>query len=87
MKYTITNFYKTQKGYIVINFRDKTGFITELVAKPRNGDVSKEVILDIIKDFRFCMTGKFRHTELRFDIDKEDESVITYFETWYGWDL
>lgn len=88
MKIIITDFYKTKKNNVVINFRDnKLGCIVQLISKPINNNINKAVLLNIIKDFRFCTTGKFRHTELKFEIDKSEESCITYFETCYGWDL
>jgi len=87
MKIIITNFYKTKNGNVVILFRDRMGCTVQLISKPISNNLTKEVLLNIIKDFRFCITGKYRHTELRFAIDREEESEITYFETCYGWDL
>jgi hypothetical protein len=89
MKVIINKAYKTKKGNVVILIREKSGFVTTLISKPILQEISKELLLNIIKDFRFCMTGKFRHTEIKFidDINAENDSCITYFETCYGWDL
>lgn len=89
MKIIVNKAYKTSKNNVVILIREKTGFVTTLISLPVEGEINKAVLLSIIKDFRFCMTGKFRHTELKFinEPDAEDDSCITYFETCYGWDL
>lgn len=85
MEVLIHKFYKNRNGNIVVIVRDLGFFTTKLVSKPVKEKLTKDLVLEIVKDYYILNKDEidFKFIE---DPECEEEVSITYYETCYGWE-
>lgn len=83
MEVIINKFYKTENGRIVVIVRDLGCFATRLMTKTTKDNATKEVVIEIVKDFY-----QEENLDIKFidDPDCLEDVSISYYETCYGWE-
>lgn len=85
MDVLIHKYYKTKNNNIVVIVRDLGFFATKLVSKPTKDKLTKDLIIEIVKDFYILSKDEINIKFIK-DPDCEQDVSITYYETCYGWE-
>lgn len=85
MEVLIHKFYKNRNGNIVVIVRDLGFFTTKLVSKPVKEKLTKDLVLEIVKDYYILSRDEINFKFIE-DPECEEEVSIVYYETCYGWE-
>lgn len=85
MEVLIHKYFKNKNNNIVVIVRDLGCFATKLVSKPTNEKLTKDLVLEIVKDY-YALSSDPINIKFVKDPDCMEDISITYYETCYGWE-